>query len=98
MSDEDQDGGWRKWDQLAQRANAWATGKAADAAGAVQEKATEAGQAAALAALGKALDALDHAVRAVKDRGPAYEITLEISAGPVSLSVTIPRSEGDGGP
>ena len=92
QSEDDREDGLRSWDRWAQRANAWATGKAADAAGVVQEKATEAGQAAALAALGKALDALDHAVRAVKDRGPAYEITLEISAGPISLSVTVPAA------
>lgn len=72
----------------------WATGKAAGAAEAVQEKAAEAGQLAALGALGKALDVLDLAVRTVKERGPAYEITLEVSAGPVALSVTIPGGEG----
>ena len=63
------------------------------AAASAQQAAWNATVGATDAALTSALDGLAAAVRAVAARREPYSITIEVSAGPVSLSVTVPAGE-----
>lgn len=80
------------------------TTKVSDAAGVARDKAFEVSDAAQLAAqaaaansasaaFARALDALDEAVGQIRMRRPTYEVTVQVTIGPVSLSVTVPVHE-----
>lgn len=80
------------WDKMQSVAKAVGS-KVEEVSDAAQSSAHDVAAKSASAAFARALDALDEAVGQIRRRRPSYEVTVQVTIGPVSLGVTLP---GDG--